>query len=758
MASSKTESTYEWQYCKIGGVTRVNIQSGKDIAHLGELDKKLWTVLSCPVAGLEFDEKTLKLLDLNDDGKIRVNEVITAAEWLTSVLKKPDLILKQENKIKLDEFNQDNDEGAKLFKSSKQILSNLGVESDEITLDQASDSIAIFAKTQFNGDGVITEQSTDDEELQGVIKDAIETVGSADDRSGLKGINTELLDKFYSACADYKAWKDAGKPEIFTFGDDTNAALDAINAIKEKVADYFMRCKLAAFNSASAAVLDITAERIGEIGAKDLAASNDEISAYPIARVIGKATLPLDLAAINPAWQDAFAKAKDLVISKAFPSAHELTEKQWKEILAKFDAFTAWNGEKKGAEVESLGLEKIESILKADRKSDLEALIAKDKEKEEESNSIDAVEKFLRYYKNFYKLLKNFVTLSDFYSRDQNNLPMFQAGTLYIDQRSTELCIKVSDMGKQGDVAEISGMYILYCDCTSKVKNQTMTIAAVLTDGDVDDLRVGKNAVFYDRDGVDWDAVITKIVDNPISIRQAFWTPYRKLYRFVYDKINKTAAEKNTIAEESLTAKADAVKVPAAGEGAPAEAPAEGKAAGFDIAKFAGIAAAIGMAVAALGAVFVGIIAGAKSLVWWQWLIIIAAIILIISGPSMFLAWLKLRKRNLAPVLNANGWAINSRILVNTRFGATFTSLAKYPKVGAFSDPYESKAGIVFKAILKVLGCLIILGGLVLAGFAITGNWDKVSDFCDRIKPESKAPAAVEAPADAAPAENAAAE
>ncbi len=209
------------------------------------------------MVGLEFDEKTLKFLEANDDGRIRVNEVVSAAEWLTSVLKNPDSILAQKDKIKLDEFNQDNADGAKLYKSAKQILSNLGVEGDVITLDQASDSTAIFAKTEFNGDGVITEQSTIDEELQAVIKDAVETVGSADDRSGLKGINTELLDKFYAACADYKAWKDAGKPEIFVFGDDTAAALDAVNAIKDEVADYFMRCKLAAFTPARTADLAV---------------------------------------------------------------------------------------------------------------------------------------------------------------------------------------------------------------------------------------------------------------------------------------------------------------------------------------------------------------------------------------------------------------------------------------------------------------------------------------------------------------------
>ena len=47
---------YDWKFSSVGGVTRVNIESGEDIAHLGELDQKLWTVLSCPVKGLEFDE------------------------------------------------------------------------------------------------------------------------------------------------------------------------------------------------------------------------------------------------------------------------------------------------------------------------------------------------------------------------------------------------------------------------------------------------------------------------------------------------------------------------------------------------------------------------------------------------------------------------------------------------------------------------------------------------------------------------------
>ncbi|MCQ2144050.1 MAG: hypothetical protein MJY56_08285, partial [Bacteroidales bacterium] len=142
-------NNYEWKYCTIGGVTRIKIDSGEDIAHLDELDRKLWTVLSCPVKGLEYDEKTLALLDTDGDGKVFVDEIIAAAKWLTSVLNDPDLLLKRDDVLSLDALNTENEEGLKLYNSAKQILANLGLEKNEISLADASDSAAIFAKTRF---------------------------------------------------------------------------------------------------------------------------------------------------------------------------------------------------------------------------------------------------------------------------------------------------------------------------------------------------------------------------------------------------------------------------------------------------------------------------------------------------------------------------------------------------------------------------------------------------------------------------------
>ena len=74
---------YNWSFANVGGVTRVRIQSAEDIRHLGELDKKMWTVLSCPTTGLEISSDSLSLMDLDGDGKLRVKEVIATADYLS---------------------------------------------------------------------------------------------------------------------------------------------------------------------------------------------------------------------------------------------------------------------------------------------------------------------------------------------------------------------------------------------------------------------------------------------------------------------------------------------------------------------------------------------------------------------------------------------------------------------------------------------------------------------------------------------------
>ena len=690
------KNTYPWAFASVGGSVRVKIRNGEDIRHLGELDRKMWTVLSCPVNNLEFDEKCLKFIDVDNDGKIRVDEVIATANWLTGILKNPDILLEEKDALQLEDFNEENPVGARLQASARQILNNLGLKKDAISLEDTADNVKIFAGTQFNGDGIITPASAADEPTAKLIE-TIAGIASAMDRSGVPGITAEQIEAFYAACADFAEWQKACTKEVLPFGDKTAEALSAVKALEEKMADYFMRCKLISFDAATAPAVDVSVEKIAAIEG-NLASASDEIALQPLAKPVVDGVL--SLGSVNPAWKGAVDAMVELVGWKK----DRITEGEWADVLAQFAPYTAWLDAKKGAEVEALGIEAVNAILKEDKKAALLELIEKDKAEEANALSIEEVDKVLHLQKNFYRFLNNYVVLADFY--DPKQKAMFQAGRLYIDQRSTDLCVKVD--GPSPEISSLSGMYILYCACTSEKLGKSFNIAAVLTDGDVDGLREGKNAVFYDRDGNDYTAKVIAIVDNPISVRQAFWSPYKKVARMISDKIDKSAAEKNEKSLTDLTAKADtATSTKLEGDGKEA---AKAATSSFDIAKFAGIFAAIGMAIGFIGQFLVAVVQGAAALKFWELLLVIVGILLLISGPSMFIAWRKLRKRDLGPVLNANGWAINAKSLVNVKFGRTLTSLASFPRLTAV-DPAARKRAF-WKWFCGIVVCVAVAGGV----------------------------------------------
>jgi hypothetical protein len=698
-----------WQFARVGGMNRVCLERGEDLLYLDTLDQKLWTALSCPVNGLEIDSKTLEMIDTDHDGKIRVPEVLAAVKWITAVVKDPNTLIGKNSAMPLLEINTDTELGKVLFASSKQLLANIGKPDAEVfTVEDISDTFAIFENTKFNGDGIIHADSTDDEELKLLVAQIIECEGAIADRSGKDGIDADKINAFFDQCETLISWKKKAEDEnssILPFGEKTEDAYTAFVELKSKIDDYFLRCQLAEFDAASTETLNSIIARIETITTKDLTDCIDDISGFPIAKIESEKPLSL-VSGINPAWKAKVENFRELISTEDKNAT--LNEKEWDELKSKFAVFEAWKAEKTGTEVELLGFERIEAILEENRKAELLALIGEDKKLEEEANNLILVQQMVRYHRDLFTLLNNFVTFSDFYRPDSDAI--FQAGSLYFDQRRCDLCIKVSDMAKHGTMAASSGICLVYFDCFSKTRDEKMIIVAAFTDGDVDNLVVGRNAIFYDNAGNDWDATIIKIVDNPISIRQAFWSPYRKVSQLVSKQIEKIASSKeqdiHKTAISGVEKTSTQVQTTAPTANAPQPAP-------FDIAKFAGIFAAIGMAFGAIGGVLATVAKGFFSLTWWKMPIAVVGVLLCISGPAMVLAWLKLRKRNLAPVLDANGWAINARATINIAFGATLTQLAKLPKNSKQNliDPYRKKSNpwIPIVIILVIAGILFAL-------------------------------------------------
>ncbi|MBO5980782.1 MAG: hypothetical protein J6Q12_10195 [Bacteroidales bacterium] len=712
MAKLTKTKGYDWDFDNIGGTTRVKITTGDDLKHLSELDPKMWTVLSCPVKGLEIDEKSLTYMDCDSDGKIRISDVVATSKWVTGVLKDADLLIKGMDSIDIENIDQNNACGAKLYAAAKQILLNLGKEGSVITLADTADSAAIFAKTRFNGDGVITELTVEDAKDKAAVAAAVAATGGTADRSGALGVNADQIEAFYKALADYVAWTEAAVEA--PFGADTDKAIELYNALNAKVKDFFVRSRLAAFSPDSTASLDVQTSLIQTISADNLTAKTSDIASYPLARVTGKAEIDLSQP-VNPAWAAQFDALKTIAFDS---SVKVLAEEAWDAVGAKFAAYSAWKSAKAGASVETLGLDAVKGFISDDRKAVLLDLVAQDLALAEEASNIDMVNKFLYIYRDFYRLVRNFVTFHDFYNKDPKSLAIFQSGVLMIDQRACRFCMNVTDMAKHNTMAPSSGMYLIYCDCTTKSSAAKLQIVAAVTVGEIGDLMVGKNAVYYDNKGGEWDAVITKIIDNPISISQAFWSPYRRMASVIENLISKNAADKDAKIMKEATEKINAAPATAPAAGAAALKPAEAQP--FDIGKFAGIFAALGMAVGMIGTALASLAKGIFELAWWQVILAFIGVMLAISGPAMVMAWLKLRRRNIAPLLNANGWAINASSKISILFGETLTDIAKYPKL-KIKDPYARKGLPTWKKwVISLSTVLVVVAGLWLGNLF---NW-----------------------------------
>lgn len=709
--STSGGSPHVWKFFRTGGLEQVLLETADDLRHLRELDQKLWVALSCPVRGLEIDERTLALIDTDHDGRIRVPELLAAVEWAVARLRDPGVLLNGGGVLPLEAIIDEGAEGGLLRAAARRLLARpgrlAGAPAGALTVDDVADPAKLFAGEACNGDGVVPPQAAEDPVVQALIRDILATVGGTPDRSGAQGVTAAQAAAFQQAVSEHVAWLDAGAAAgVSPLGEGTGAAVAAVRAVRAKVEDFFARCRMAAFDGRALAALNRPEAEYLAVAAKELALNSAELAAFPLARVAAGAALPL-VEGVNPAWAAALAELRRAAVAPLLePGKSTLTEEEWRGLTARLAAHEAWLDRRAGVAVEKLGAARVRALGAGLGRRELEALIARDLAQAGEFQALGDVARLVRYARDLRTLLHNFVNFADFYARDRQ--AVFQAGRLFLDSRSTALCVRVDG---PNPLAAMSKAYIAYCQCT-RAGGPPLTIAACFTQGDSDYLFVGRHGVFYDRQGRDWDAVITSIVENPISIRQAFWAPYKKFIRLVEEQVAKRAAAADGAAGAKLAGTAE--QVAHLDKAKPEAAPKK-----IDVGAVAAIGVAITGAISAL-TLILGYVFGMKA---WQYPLVLLGLVAVISGPSMMIAWLKLRQRTLGPILEGSGWAVNGRVKINLPLGSALTDLAQLPPRSErlLNDPYEDK-----DAARRTRRLIILLVFLVLAGAAIFVRWDRL--------------------------------
>lgn len=716
---NKNMHEHSWKFQRIGGVDQVVLSTADDIAHLEQLDPKLWVALSCPTSGLELNSKMLTLLDKDGDQRIRIQDIIDAVNWLKTKLVKLDSLIESSHELPLSAINSNNEESKRLLVTAQSILKNINkANATSINQDDIKQSTLLNATNLFNGDGILPPNSKLDDELIAYINDALNVIGGVKDVSGVDGINNDISKAFIQSIDKWLKWHNGVGSATTPLGENTAEVWQLIQSIKDKVDDYFMRTQLASYAPNAQAALNVDEKFI--VPSDNGLLEDKVLSELPLSRIEADKPLNLKLG-LNPVWRLQVERFKQLV-APFLADANQLTQEEWQHIQQIMQPYAIAVQSKPTMEkvsvttapkitIDKLGEKRINEILNSNLADRFAELAERDSKTPASATDVAALEQLVVYHANLYHLLINFTSFHDFFDLDSR--AAFQYGQLFIDGRCCSLCIPVTDVAKHTALANYSELFLLYCECIRKKPAEDgselkRTIVAAMTSGDADFLIEGRNGVFLDSEKNDWDAKVVKIISKPISISQAIWDPYKRLGRFITDQINKWAGTKDqqfidatTKATQNLTTTSDTT-------------PAK-----FDIGRSAGIFAAIGLAVGAIGTALASIAQSLLSLHWWQLPLVFVGIFLFISGPSVIMAWLKLRQRTLGPLLEASGWAINARLKINLFLGGQLTTKATLPRHASRTlvDPMKKrnrKYWLIF--------WLAIITGIVVSGIWIWYN------------------------------------
>ena len=700
---------FQWNFQRLGGLDQVVPAQAEEYRRLGELDPKLWVALSCPASGLALDERLLSLVDEDRDGRIRVPDVVLAVDWACARLRSPEEMAALPASLPLASIDDSREDGRRLLQTAKIMLEQLGKpEAGSLGPEEAEAALAMASESLFNGDGILpppeenangTDKDGLDPEMARFISEATSVAGGALDAGGRAGLSAELARVFMQTLNEWRDWhsrlRQAAAPLKTALKGDTGAAWESLRGLQEKIEDYFLRCDLAAYAPEAAGVLDADSlfDPAEAGGAGNLSGFLDleALSRLPISRVEAGRSLDLD-AGLNPAWREQVGIFAGLLAPLL--RSRTLSREEWRELLALFAPYRAVMETKPArpagpepdfppiAGPEDLGDARVDEILNSDLEQRFLDLAEEDLRTPAKAADFAEVERLTRYYCRLQQLLLNFLSFADFYA--MNKEAAFQTGTLYLDGKSCDLCVPVQDVARHSSLAVHSRLFLVYCVCRrapepGQAENPSLTIAAAVTAGSDDLLLENRNGVYLDKHGRIWDATVIKVISNPISLRQAVFSPYQRLGRMISEQIQQFAGQKDA---ETLNRATTAVtglpaalnEPPAAGGGA---APAK-----FDLGKNMGILAALGLALGAIGTALASLAGALVSLRWWQIPLVFLVIFLFISGPSVISAAIKLRQRTLGPLLEASGWAINGKVSITMPLGRALTGIAKKPPSG----------------------------------------------------------------------------
>ncbi len=460
----------------------------------------------------------------------------------------------------------------------------------------------------------------------------------------------------------------------------------------------------------AASRFELSEDELEAFDLENALALEKRVSVAPLSRPNAAGELNLS-GGLNPHYEERVWVLRDKVLKRALGTDVEtLTREDWEKVKALFGPHKAWHDAKPNDEIEALGEEKLSAYIDGELPKEAEALIERDLAVKEELEQIAAVEKLCLLQRWLMELANNFVNFSQLY--DPNRRSLFEEGTLVIDGRELSFSMKVTNRSEHRKIVEMSHMFLVYAEITSKVvasaPHEKFELVVAVTSGQRGGIAAGKRGVFFDIEEREWDARILEVVENPISLWEAVKAPFQRIAGLAAKKVERIAAKQTESIETTTEAGLEKIATTPAGEEKPAAALGH-QTSVRDLLLGGGFAfAAVGSSLAFIvktlsdvnplhvGAVVVGL----------------GSIVMLSSG---LLGYLTLRSRDMSAMLEAAGWAVNFRMKLTRRLGRLFTHRRELPKDAVkrrrdLLDGFLAELEVVQSTWQRILAVLLVVG------------------------------------------------
>lgn len=640
---------------KLGDSYHFRIDNHHDLRKVLELDEALWIATTAPSSTLKVDKTFIKLLDSDQDSRIRAEEVKDGIRYLFEHLSDPTTIREHNTSLSLSAVSETSAIGRRIRSSAEKILRRLGETPTTITLNQVRTIKEEVLKGGLDQAGIVLPEAAEDERVRRFIDDVVDTVVGADHPSGRRGVDKNSLETFWHQCDTYLTWRlEAGDiesekaTEILVLGASTEKNYALFHKLRNKLYQYFLLCDIKRLNPD---LLDRALNNPEVNAAYNLITIEDAesyLGSAPLTLLESDGSLDLQ-GEINPYFSAELKEFSERIVKPLLGETTTRLDKHGFATLQQlFKPYQKWIGRKPDTTVHKLGDQKVKNYIDDTVfKTSVEKLIDKSHQTAIILENLYEVERLILYQAYMLPLVNSFVSFPYLY--DPAKRALFEEGTLVMDGRHFTMAVKVEDRQRHIDTCKSSNIFVLYCELFGKDGSKLHEIAVPVTAGNRGTLHLNKWGIFNDLSGNELHAKVVDIVENPISVREAVIDPFIRVKKTFFSRLEEFSSK----AEEQLFMQKDKEKKKESSAGT-----------------LFGIG---GVAVAALGSslAFITQTVAAMSLKTVLAAVLVIAALIVV--PTAVSAYARLSRRDLSTILEGSGWGLNSRMKLTAQQANHFT-------------------------------------------------------------------------------------